>query len=159
MSAKVLTPESIEIVRALGELGLIMLMVEVPWHAAGVGGRRGAQRAPALIAILGIVLSFFLGCVTGAWSKPSIAPTQPYWSYVIFCGIALSVTALPVLMRIIQERGGIDGKPVDWHSRRRCTPMYSPGLHWHWCWHCNWVGRAACPRAYSRYAVFWLMPV
>ena len=110
VSAKVLTPESIEVARALGELGLIMLMVEVPWHAAGVGKRRGGRRAPALIAILGIVLSFFLGCVIGAWSKPSIAPTQPYWSYVIFCGVALSVTALPVLVRIIQERGGIDGQ-------------------------------------------------
>jgi Kef-type K+ transport system membrane component KefB len=110
VSAKVLTPESIEIVRALGELGLIMLMVEVPWHAAGVGEWRGGQRAPALIASLGIVLSFFIGCVIGAWSKPSIAPTPPYWSYVIFCGVALSVTALPVLVRIIQEHGGIDGQ-------------------------------------------------
>ncbi|MFG0409035.1 cation:proton antiporter [Pseudomonas sp. FYR_11] len=110
VSAKVLTPNSMEIVRALGELGLIILMVEVPWHAAGVGQQRGTQRAPALIASLGIVLSFFLGCVIGAWSKASIAPTQPYWSYVIFCGVALSVTALPVLVRIIQEHPGIDGQ-------------------------------------------------
>jgi len=110
VSAKVLTPDSMEVVRALGELGLIILMVEVPWHAAGVGLRRGRQRAPALIASLGIVLSFFLGCVIGAWSKASIAPTQPYWSYVIFCGVALSVTALPVLVRIIQEHPGIDGQ-------------------------------------------------
>lgn len=110
VSAKVLTPNSMEIVRALGELGLIILMVEVPWHAAGVGQRRGRQRAPALIASLGIVLSFFLGCVIGAWSKESIAPTQPYWSYVIFCGVALSVTALPVLVRIVQEHPGIDGE-------------------------------------------------
>ncbi|WP_256662829.1 cation:proton antiporter [Pseudomonas sp. URMO17WK12:I11] len=54
------------------------------------------------------MLSFFLGCVVGAWSKASIAPTQPYWSYVIFCGVAISVNALPVLVRIIQEHGGID---------------------------------------------------
>ncbi|MGE8322753.1 MAG: cation:proton antiporter [Pseudomonas sp.] len=110
VSAKVLTPDSMEVVRALGELGLIMLMVEVPWHAAGAGQRRGGQRAPALIASLGMVLSFSLGCVIGAWSKASIAPTQPYWSYVIFCGVAMSVTALPVLVRIIQEHGGIDGQ-------------------------------------------------
>lgn len=110
VSAKVLTPDSIEVVRALGELGLIILMVEVPWHAAGVGIRPGRQRAPALIASLGIVLSFLLGCFIGAWSKASIAPTQPYWSYVIFCGVALSVTALPVLVRIIQEHPGIDGQ-------------------------------------------------
>lgn len=110
VSAKVLAPGSMEVVRALGELGLIILMVEVPWHAAGVGLRRRGQGAPALIASLGIVLSFSLGCVIGAWSKASIAPTQPYWSYVIFCGVALSVTALPVLVRITQEHGGIDGQ-------------------------------------------------
>jgi len=97
-----------DVVRALAELGLIMLMVEVPWHAAGGGKHPGEQRASALIASCGIVLSFFLGCVVGAWSKASIAPTQPYWPYVIFCGVAMSVTALPVLVRIIQEHGGID---------------------------------------------------
>lgn len=110
VSAKVLTADSMEVVRALGELGLIMLMVEVPWHAAVFGQRREGQRAPALIASLGIVLSFSLGCVIGAWSKASIAPAQPYWSYVIFCGVSLSVTALPVLVRIIQEHGAIDGQ-------------------------------------------------
>ncbi|MFG0325280.1 cation:proton antiporter [Pseudomonas sp. zjy_15] len=108
VSAKVLAPDSMEVVRAFGELGLIMLMVEVPWHAAGLGQRRGEQRAPALIAALGIVMSFSLGCVIGAWSKASIAPTQPYWPFVIFCGIALSVTALPVLVRILREREGIN---------------------------------------------------
>ncbi len=108
VSARVLTPESMDVVRALAELGLIMLMVEVPWHAAGGGKHPGEQRASALIASCGIVLSFFLGCVVGAWSKASIAPTQPYWPYVIFCGVAMSVTALPVLVRIIQEHGGID---------------------------------------------------
>ncbi|ULL04976.1 cation:proton antiporter [Pseudomonas putida] len=108
VSAKVLAPDSMGVVRAFGELGLIMLMVEVPWHAAGLGQRRGEQRAPALIAALGIVMSFSLGCVIGAWSKASIAPTQPYWPFVIFCGIALSVTALPVLVRILREREGIN---------------------------------------------------
>lgn len=94
ISEKVLTPESTEVVRALGELGLIMLMVEVPWHAAGVGKRKGGQLTPVLIATLGVALSFSLGCFIGAWSKTSIAPAQPYWSYVIFCGVALSATAL-----------------------------------------------------------------
>ncbi|MBF8774364.1 cation:proton antiporter [Pseudomonas fulva] len=97
-----------DVVRALAELGLIMLMVEVPWHAAGGGKHPREQRASASIASCGIVLSFFLGCVVAAWSKASIAPTQPYWSYVIFCGVAVSVNALPVLVRIIQEHGGID---------------------------------------------------
>lgn len=108
VSAKVLTPDSMEVVRALGELGLIMLMVEVPWHAAAVGQRRGEQRAPALIASLGIVLSFSLGCFIGAWSRATLAPTQPYWSYVIFCGVTLSVTALPILVRLIHEHRGIN---------------------------------------------------
>lgn len=110
VSANVLAPDAMEVVRAFGELGLIMLMVEVPWHAAGIGQRRAEQRAPALIAALGIVLSFSLGCVIGAWAKASIAPTQPYWPFVIFCGIALSVTALPVLVRTLQEREGINAQ-------------------------------------------------
>lgn len=110
VSSTVMAHDSMEVVRAFGELGLIMLMVEVPWHTAGFGRRRGEKRSPALIAALGIILSFTLGCIIGAWSKASIAPTQPYWSYVIFCGVALSVTALPVLVRILQEHGSINGQ-------------------------------------------------
>lgn len=109
-STQLFAPESMHVVRSLSELGLIILMVEVPWHAAGIGSKGGGQRVPALIATLGIVLSFSLGCIVGAWSKASLAPMQPYWPYVIFCGVALSVTALPVLVRIIQEHAGIDGR-------------------------------------------------
>lgn len=109
-STQLFAPESMHVVRSLSELGLIILMVEVPWHAAGIGSKGEGQRVPALIATLGIVLSFSLGCIVGAWSKTSLAPMQPYWPYVIFCGVALSVTALPVLVRIIQEHAGIDGR-------------------------------------------------
>ncbi|MBK5004974.1 cation:proton antiporter [Pseudomonas sp. S32] len=109
VSSVVLAPDSMEVVRALGELGLIILMVEVPWHTNGCGLRQGERRASFLIAALGIALSFTLGCLIGGWSKASIAPAEPYWSYVVFSGIAMSVTALPVLVRIIQEHRGMDG--------------------------------------------------
>jgi len=107
MSRKIITPEALEILQALGELGLIILMVELPWHSGIAKPECRISRGPVLIAMMGVVLSFSIGCSVGVVAKNSLAPTQPFLPFVLFCGIAASVTALPLLLRLIQDRDDI----------------------------------------------------
>ncbi|MFG1324452.1 MULTISPECIES: cation:proton antiporter [Xanthobacter] len=88
----------------LGEMGLVLLLFQVGlrFEAAHMN-MRGEGRTVIAVAIAGVVLSFGLGAGVGVLSHTAIAPGQPKAAYVLFCGVALSITALPVLARIIAD--------------------------------------------------------
>ncbi len=90
---------------SLGEVGisLFLFLVGIEFSL----DRRRISRA-AMIGLGGIVLPFLLGGAfalflprDGAFFAPQLAPA----SAALFLGTALSVTAFPVLVRIVQERG------------------------------------------------------
>ncbi|GGP26727.1 cation:proton antiporter domain-containing protein [Silvimonas amylolytica] len=57
------------------------------------------------VSLAGIVLPFSLGCVLALWLYPRYAQGQvPQLAFVLFTGTALSMTALPVLARILREK-------------------------------------------------------
>lgn len=57
------------------------------------------------VSLGGIALPFALGCLVGQWLYPQYAQGQvPQLSFVLFTGTALSMTALPVLARILREK-------------------------------------------------------
>ncbi|MBP1118928.1 MULTISPECIES: cation:proton antiporter [Pseudomonas] len=89
--------------KELAELGVIILMFEVAWHAPASLENIAKKHAPIVIAVAGIVFSFSIGCVLAYVAKPVMAPEKPFFSFILFCGLALSITALPVLVRIIRE--------------------------------------------------------
>lgn len=90
----------------LGDLGLVLLMFQLGLHidlkSIRGGGRIGA---PVAVALLGIALPFALGCGLGAWSHPVFAHDVPALAYILFCGVTLSISALPVMARIIVDLG------------------------------------------------------
>ncbi len=66
------------------------------------------QRAPTAIAVshFSIVVPFLLGVAAALGLYASYAPNDvPFHSFALFMGIALSITAFPVLARVIEERG------------------------------------------------------
>ena len=66
------------------------------------------QRAPTAIAVshFSIVVPFLLGVGAALVLFPHYAPAGvPFHSFALFMGIALSITAFPVLARVIEERG------------------------------------------------------
>lgn len=103
-------PESLSIISGLSELGLVLLMFEVPWHTPRLAGEKLKQLAPGVIALSGIVFSFCIGTLIGFFSISELAPNKPLLPYMLFCGIALSVTALPVLVRIVREHKNIGAR-------------------------------------------------
>lgn len=63
-------------------------------------------RRSAFIAVAGIIPPFALGAFTGwAYHKSFAGPTADRVAFAIFLGGALSITAFPMLARILQERG------------------------------------------------------
>ncbi|MEA9977284.1 MULTISPECIES: cation:proton antiporter [unclassified Pseudomonas] len=103
ISGLLFSSQSIDILKALSELGLLLLIFEIPWHMPESKRANISGFGPVVVSVLGALASFGLGCMIGAYSKEEIAPEQSFWPYVLFCGIVLSVTALPVLVRIVRD--------------------------------------------------------
>lgn len=103
--AVVFPPESLSLLNALSQLGLILFMFIVgleldPRHA------RGRGRPAVLISHASIVVPSALGVLLGFYLYPrTSSPTVPFTSFVLFVAIAMSITAFPVLARILTDRG------------------------------------------------------
>ncbi|HKY38177.1 MAG TPA: cation:proton antiporter [Polyangiaceae bacterium] len=96
---------SMPALKMLSQFGLVLFMflVGLELDPALLRGRR---RASVLISNVGILLPFVLG-VGSAWLiHETHAPKGvPFLPFALFLGTALSVTAFPVLARILSERG------------------------------------------------------
>jgi Kef-type K+ transport system membrane component KefB len=103
----VFTPEAKPVLYVLSTIGLTLFMFLVGAgldHARG-NGRRDAKNATVL-AVSGIVPSLLLGAASGyllydRLSRPDVTPFE----FALFVGGALSITAFPMLARILYERG------------------------------------------------------
>ncbi|MFI9273196.1 cation:proton antiporter [Kitasatospora sp. NPDC052896] len=88
---------------AFANLGIALFMfvtgMEFDWSAD-----RSLRRISAGIGLGSIVLPFALGSALGLWWVTGTAAVTPL-SADLFMGLALSVTAFPVLARILDDRG------------------------------------------------------
>lgn len=88
---------------AFANLGIALFMfvtgMEFDW-----GADRSLRRISAGIGIGSIVLPFALGTALSLWWVTGTAATTPLSAH-LFMGLALSVTAFPVLARILDDRG------------------------------------------------------
>lgn len=96
---------SMPVLQMLSQLGLVLFMFMVGLELDPTL-LRGRQRASVLISHTSIVFPFILGVGTAWLLRDSYkSPTVAFLPFALFCGIALSVTAFPVLARILSERG------------------------------------------------------
>jgi Kef-type K+ transport system membrane component KefB len=96
---------SLDVLRLLSQLGVILFMFSV---GLDVDVSHLRQRAPTAIAVshFSIVVPFLLGVGAALALFPHYAPSGvPFHSFALFMGIALSITAFPVLARVIEDRG------------------------------------------------------
>jgi Kef-type K+ transport system membrane component KefB len=88
----------------LSQIGLILLMFQIGMdfdfsHLTA----RDNRRAVMWIAVGCITLPFGLGVAIGELSAPYLSPGVPILPYSLFVGTALSITAVPILGRIMME--------------------------------------------------------
>ncbi|WP_372438201.1 cation:proton antiporter [Pseudomonas chlororaphis subsp. aureofaciens] len=93
-------------IETLGNIGLVLLMFQIGlrFDNSHLSNQKIGFSALS-VAAGGVILAFALGAMVGLLSHGALAPAQPRLGYVLFCGIALSITALPVLVRIISDLG------------------------------------------------------
>jgi Kef-type K+ transport system membrane component KefB len=67
---------------------------------------RGVARTALLVSHASILVPYFLGVVLSLALYRNLAPAGvPFVPFALFLGIAMSITAFPVLARILEERG------------------------------------------------------
>ncbi|WP_321968092.1 cation:proton antiporter [Burkholderia cepacia] len=101
--ATVFGPSASAGISQLGEVGVVMLMFDVGLHLElGKKGDGLKSFQPALlVAACGMALPFVLGIGAALWSRSALAANYPKLEYVLFCGVALSVSAVPVMAKIV----------------------------------------------------------
>jgi Kef-type K+ transport system membrane component KefB len=90
----------------ISQIGLVMLMFQIglEFDFAQLQ-ERGNRRAAIFVTAAGILLPWSLGFGFGLWSAPRLAPGVHPIAYALFLGVALAITAVPILGRIMMEFG------------------------------------------------------
>ena len=104
VSAALFPPESLGSLNSLSQVGLLLFMFLVGLELDPVSfGRRG--HSAVLISHASIGIPFFLGVVLALYLYPRLADDSVRFThFALFLGTAMSVTAFPVLARILTER-------------------------------------------------------
>lgn len=93
---------ALQMIAQLGVL-LYMFVVGLELNAASL-----KERVPTAVAIshFSILLPFLLGAILALWLHSRYSPTGvSFTSFAMFVGVAMSITAFPVLARILTDRG------------------------------------------------------
>lgn len=92
---------SLEVIAQLGVV-LFMFLVGLELNAEFL---RDRVHKTIVISHAGIVTPFLMGAGLALWLFPTLSPDGvPFTSFALFLGVSLSITAFPVLARILTER-------------------------------------------------------
>lgn len=102
---KLFPVESIDSIALLSQFGLILFMFVIGMEL-DLSEIKKRFRQTVVISHAGIIIPFILGAVAavGLYGRYASEET-PLLPFVLFIGISMSITAFPVLARILQERG------------------------------------------------------
>jgi Kef-type K+ transport system membrane component KefB len=107
-SAELFPAGTVDLLRLIGQLGLVLFMFGVGWDLDLRLVRR-REGAAAAVAIGSTLLPFVLGLALAVYLHPDHDTVDgeavPFWPFALFVGAALALTAFPVLARILHETG------------------------------------------------------
>lgn len=92
----------------LSQVGLILLLFLVGLEFDFAHLRKNGRSA-CFISLVGLIVPFGLGAVLACWmhprlaADPELAAQPPFPGFVLFLGTALSISALPILGRLMME--------------------------------------------------------
>ena len=95
---------SLEPLRLLSQIGVALFMFVVGMELDLAHLRKKAHTA-IMVSHASIIVPFFLGTALSLLVYGSLAPSQiSFTAFSLFLGIAMSITAFPVLARILEDR-------------------------------------------------------
>jgi Kef-type K+ transport system membrane component KefB len=105
VSSFLFSPESLGNINILSQIGLIFFMFVIGMEL-DINFVKRKFKETVLISHAGTFFPFLCGTLAAYFTYPYYASqTTPFISYALFIGISMSITAFPVLARIIQEKG------------------------------------------------------
>ena len=97
-------PESLVHLQFLSQIGLILFMFIIGMEL-DVGILKKSAHDAVVVSHASIIIPYFLGVLLAYFLYENFAPdTISFTAFALFIGIAMSITAFPVLARILQER-------------------------------------------------------
>lgn len=89
----------------MSQVGLVLFMFVIGMEL-DLGVLKGRAHDAVVVSHASIIIPYALGVGLAYGLYAGFAPpTVPFLSFALFMGIAMSITAFPVLARIVQERG------------------------------------------------------
>lgn len=105
ISSVLFPPASLSNLQFLSQIGLILFMFIIGMEL-DIGVIRQRAKAAVIISNVSIIVPYLLGVGLAFFLYTEYAPpTADFISFALFMGIAMSITAFPVLARIVQEKG------------------------------------------------------
>jgi K+:H+ antiporter len=105
LSARILPPEVAPFLGIIAEIGIILYMFTVGLELHGDLLRRRVRETLAT-SHASILVPFVLGTLLALGLYPRLSSRDvPFTSFALFLGVAMSITAFPVLARILEDRG------------------------------------------------------
>ena len=121
-------PETKKSLQLLGKLGLILLLFQVGMEF-DYGHLARRSKTVVAVSVMGIVAPFMIGAVVGPWLHEQFCPDLPKFGFVLFFCIALSISALPIMGRILLEmkleRTAIGSMGISAAADRKSTRLNS----------------------------------
>jgi Kef-type K+ transport system membrane component KefB len=104
-SAYVFRPEILPALGVLAQIGVILFIFLVGLELDTDLIRERSPTA-ATISVASMTTAFALGAILALWLYPRLSSGDvPFGLFALFLGLAMSVTAFPVLVRILTDRG------------------------------------------------------
>lgn len=98
-------PSSMQALQLLSQIGVALFMFVVGTEL-DVHQLREKAHTAILVSHASIIVPFFMGVGLALWLYQMLAPPRTsFTSFALFMGIAMSITAFPVLARILADRG------------------------------------------------------
>jgi len=98
-------PSSMATLGLLSQIGVVLFMLVVGMEL-DIQHLREKASAAIMVSHASIIVPFFLGASLSLALYPSLAPANTsFTAFALFMGIAMSITAFPVLARILEDRG------------------------------------------------------
>ncbi|HWM65017.1 MAG TPA: cation:proton antiporter [Steroidobacteraceae bacterium] len=106
LHAAVFARSSLPELDALSQLGLVLFMFIVGAGLRLPSGARGQLKAAGWIGVLAVLIPIALGLAIAIPLHPQLAPPGvPLTTFALYMGVAVSITAFPVMARILKDRG------------------------------------------------------
>ena len=99
---KIFPHETQTSMQLLGKLGLIFLLFQVGMEF-DYSHLRAKSRTVMSVSVFGMVMPFLCGLAIGPWLHRTFAPDTPSFGFQLFLCVALSISALPIMGRILLE--------------------------------------------------------